>query len=296
MLKENLENLRTKGALVHNITNYVTVNDVANILLAAGASPIMADAIEEVEDITSICSATVINMGTLNARTVKSMVLAGKKANALGKVTVFDPVGVGASALRNETAKTLVEEVKWSVIRGNISEIKTLALGSGTTQGVDADVADVVTDDNLHEAVGFAQELSRATGATIAITGAIDIVADEKVAYIIKNGVADMSKITGTGCMLTALIGAFAAANYGNITAATATAVAMMGVAGEIASEKAKGEMKGTSTLRTYIIDEFSLMTGETLEARKKLQVFQDCNFSRIVIFQNWQQVATVNS
>ena len=149
MLGTCLENVRNTVPLVHNITNYVTVNDVANILLACGGSPIMSDEPEDVEDITSICGGLNINIGTLNQRSIEGMFRAGAKANALGHVVLLDPVGAGASALRTNTAIELMEKIKFTVIRGNISEIKTLALGSGTTKGVDADVADAVTDANL---------------------------------------------------------------------------------------------------------------------------------------------------
>ena len=157
MLGTCLDNVRKTTPLVHNITNYVTVNDVANILLACGASPIMSDEPEDVEDITSICGGLNINIGTLNKNTIPSMFLAGKKANALGHIVLLDPVGAGASKLRTETAQKLLEEVKFTVIRGNISEVKTLASGSGTTKGVDADVADRVTEENLDGAVAFAK-------------------------------------------------------------------------------------------------------------------------------------------
>ena len=142
MLKTAFENLRSRSPLIHNITNYVTVNDCANMVLACGASPIMADDAAEVEDITTICGGLNINIGTLNSRTIESMLKAGKKANALGHPVVLDPVGAGASALRTETACRLLDEVRFTVIRGNISEVKTLASGAGTTKGVDADVAD----------------------------------------------------------------------------------------------------------------------------------------------------------
>ena len=188
MQKELLENVRNSHPLIHNITNYVTVNDCANILLACGGSPIMADDVEEVEEITSICGGLNINIGTLNQRTIPAMRKAGIKANELGHPVVLDPVGAGASRLRTGTAMDLLEHVRFSVIRGNISEIKTLALGSGSTRGVDADLADAVTEENLAGAAAFAKELSRKTGAVIAVTGAIDIVADEKKAYCIFNG------------------------------------------------------------------------------------------------------------
>ena len=184
MFKVIYENVRKSCPLIHNITNYVTVNDCANIVLACGASPIMADDKDEVAEITTICSGLNINIGTLNSRTIDSMLIAGKKANELGHPVVLDPVGAGASKLRTDTAMKLLEEVKFTVIRGNISEIKTLASGNGSTKGVDADVADKVTEENLDEVVAFAKAFARKTGAVIAITGAIDIVADTKKASV----------------------------------------------------------------------------------------------------------------
>ena len=235
MLGTCLDNVRKTTPLVHNITNYVTVNDVANILLACGASPIMSDEPEDVEDITSICGGLNINIGTLNSRTVTSMLLAGKKANQLGHPVVLDPVGAGASHLRTDTAFRLLREVQFTVIRGNISEIKTLASGAGTTKGVDADVADKVTEENLDSAVAFAKAFAARTGAVIAITGAIDIVADAQKAYCIRNGHPMMSAVTGTGCQLSALTAAFCAANPDKPLEAAAAAVCAMGLAGEIA-------------------------------------------------------------
>ncbi len=134
MFRNLFANVRAKSPLVHNITNYVTVNDCANIVLACGASPIMADDAAEVEDITSLCAGLNLNIGTLNSRTIPSMLLAGHTANRLGRPVVLDPVGAGASHLRTETALRLLREVKFTVIRGNISEIRTLAAGSGTTR------------------------------------------------------------------------------------------------------------------------------------------------------------------
>ena len=154
MFRNLFANVRAKSPLVHNITNYVTVNDCANIVLACGASPIMADDAAEVEDITSLCAGLNLNIGTLNSRTIPSMLLAGHTANRLGRPVVLDPVGAGASHLRTETALRLLREVKFTVIRGNISEIRTLAAGSGTTKGVDADAADKVTDETLLESTG----------------------------------------------------------------------------------------------------------------------------------------------
>jgi len=272
MFEKILTNVQDKTPLVHSITNYVTANDCANILLACGGSPIMADDAAEVEEITSICNSTVINIGTLNRRTVEAMILAGKRANMLDHPTVLDPVGAGASALRTQTVFDLIKEVKFSVIRGNISEIKTVYAGSGTTKGVDADVKDAVTNDNLNEAIYFAKELSQRTGAVIAITGAIDIVASKDKAYVIRNGHAMMSRITGTGCMLSCLIGAYLAANKDNMLDATAAAVCAMGLCGELAYNKTKKTDGGTSSFRVNLIDYMSKMNPALLNGGIKIE------------------------
>lgn len=272
MFEKIFENVNKKTPLVHCITNYVTVNDCANILLACGGSPIMADDAGEVEDITSICNSLVINIGTLNERTVTSMLKAGKKANELNHTVVLDPVGAGASAMRTNTVFKLLDEVKFSVIRGNISEIKTVYQGSGTTKGVDADMNDAVNDNNIDEAIAFAKKLSEKTGTVIAITGAIDIVADSKKAYVIRNGKALMSKITGTGCMLTCVIAAFCAANPETLLDAAAAAVSTMGLCGELAYEKLQQVNGGTSTYRTYLIDEMSKMNAEIFNGGAKIE------------------------
>lgn len=271
-MKTILENVRKKTPLVHFITNYVTVNDVANMMLACGGSPIMSDDKKDVEDITSICNALVINIGTLNERSIESMVLAGKKANALGHPVILDPVGAGASKFRTETTFRLMKEIQFAVIRGNISEIKTVYSGSGSTKGVDADVADTVTDDNLADTAEFAKELSKTTGAIIAITGAIDVIADAEHAYVARNGVADMSKITGTGCMLDGVIAGYVAANMENPTNAVVAAIAAEGLCGEIAGAKVHAEESGTSSLRMYLIDAMSRLDGETLVNGAKVE------------------------
>ena len=272
MFEKILETVFVKTPLVHSITNYVTVNDCANIILACGGSPIMADDIDEVEEITSICNSLVINIGTLNERTITSMIKAGKKANELGHPVILDPVGAGASKLRTQTVFQLLQEVKFAVIRGNISEIKTVYEGSGTTKGVDADVNDVVHDSNLDEVVSFAQALSKKTDAVIAITGAIDIVADSKKAYIIRNGHPIMSKITGTGCMLTTVIGSFCGANDDDILGATAAAVCAFGLCGELAFDRMKVVDGGTSSFKIFLIDFMSKMTKQMLRGGMKIE------------------------
>ncbi len=273
MIKEIVKNLKENPPLVHGITNYVTVNDCANILLAAGAAPIMADDSREVEEIASICNSLYINIGTLNARTIEVMILAGKTSNSKEHPVVLDPVGAGASSLRTTTTFELLDQVKFSVIRGNISEIKTVAQGQGTTKGVDADENDAISGDNLEETIEFAKKLSEKTDAIIGITGAIDIVADHKKAYIIRNGHPLMSKITGTGCMLTALIAAYCGSNVRHTLDATATAICAMGVCGERAYEKLLKNNGGTSSYRMYIIDEMSQLTAERLESGAKIEI-----------------------
>lgn len=272
MLGECLENVRKNGPLVHNITNYVTVNDVANVLLASGGSPIMSDEPEDVEDITTICGGLNINIGTLNQRTIEGMFRAGRKAAELGHTILLDPVGAGASKLRTETAVKLMDEIKFTVIRGNISEIKTLALGSGTTKGVDADVADAVSEENLDSAVRFVKDFAKKTGAVVAITGAIDLVSDGEKCFVIRNGRPEMGRITGTGCQLSGLTTAFVVANPENKVEAVAAAVCTMGLAGEIGwSHMQEGD--GNSTYRNRIIDAIFNMDGETLEKGAKYEV-----------------------
>lgn len=272
MFQNMLENVRKNCPLIHNITNYVTVNDCANIVIACGASPIMADDKDEVADITTVCAGLNINIGTLNSRTIASMLIAGKRANELNHPVVLDPVGAGASKLRTETAMQLLEEVKFTVIRGNISEIKTLASGSGTTKGVDADVADKVTEANLDDVIAFAKAFAKKTGAVIAITGAIDIVADGDKAYCIRNGHPMMSSITGTGCQLSAMAAAFVTANPEHPLEAAAAAVSAMGYAGEVAHGRLT-ELDGNATYRNYIIDAIFNMTPEMLKKGANYEV-----------------------
>ena len=272
MLGTCIENVRKNVPLVHNITNYVTVNDVANVLLACGGSPIMSDEPEDVEDITTICGGLNINIGTLNKSSIEGMYRAGKRANELGHVVLLDPVGAGASALRTNTAVGLMDKIKFNVIRGNISEIKTLALGSGTTKGVDADVADAVTEESLDSAVKFAKDLAKKTGSIIAITGAIDLVADSDRCYVIRNGRPEMGRITGTGCQLSGMMTAFLVANPEAPLDAAAAAVCTMGLAGEIGWSRMQ-EGDGNSTYRNRIIDAIFNMDGETLDKGAKYEV-----------------------
>ena len=272
MFEKIFENVRQKSPLIHNITNYVTVNDCANMLLACGGSPIMADDPEDAVEITAICGGLNINIGTLNQHTIPAMFAAGKRSNELGHPVVLDPVGAGASTLRTDTALGLLKKVKFTVIRGNISEIKTLALGSGTTKGVDADVADKVTEENLDGALAVAKDFARRTGAVIAITGAIDIVTDGKRAFCVRDVRPEMSAITGTGCQLSALTAAFVTANPDQPLEAAAAAVCAMGLCGEIAYQRMT-DLDGNSSYRNYIIDAMYRLTPAELEKGANYEV-----------------------
>ncbi|MDI9490084.1 MAG: hydroxyethylthiazole kinase [Clostridiaceae bacterium] len=264
LMKTIFNNVREKNPLIHNITNYVTVNDVANALLACGGSPIMADEPAEVEDITSICGGLNLNIGTLNSRTIQAMLLAGKKSNELKHIVLLDPVGAGASPLRTDTALKIMQEIELDAIRGNISEIKTLHAGSGTTEGVDASEVDAINEENLNQAVLMCKEFAQTTGSIIIITGAIDLVSDKNKCYVIRNGRPEMPRITGTGCQLSGLTTAFLVANPEHKLEAAATAVCLMGLAGEIGhANLLTGD--GNSTYRNRIIDAIYNMTAEQL-------------------------------
>ena len=255
-----LDAVRAQVPLVHCITNYVTVNDAANALLAIGASPIMADDIGEAGDIASIASALVLNIGTLNERTVASMLDAGRRANAFGVPVVLDPVGAGASRLRNETVGRLLREVKLSVLRGNLSEISFIAGLGAATRGVDS-----AKEDEKNDALAAARLVAQRLGCTVAVTGAVDVVTDGTRACRLANGHQMLSRVTGTGCMTTALIGAFAGAGRDFYTAA-AGGISAMSIAGELAYERA-GTL-GTGSFHIALIDALSMLDGANLMER----------------------------
>ena len=259
-----LENVRTSTPLVHCITNYVTVNDCANALLACGGSPIMSDEPEDVVDITTICGGLVLNIGTLNKQTIAGMRAAGKRASVLGHPIVLDPVGAGASALRTATASEILDTMDVAVVRGNMSEIKAVAGASATTRGVDVNPDDVVTDENLAASAAFAKELAKKTGTIIAITGAIDIVANDERAFAIRNGNAIMGKITGAGCMLSCLVGAYSVANKENMLEGVVAAIAGEGLCGQIAAGRMT-EADGNGSFRTYLLDAMYNLDAATL-------------------------------
>ncbi|PNV67263.1 hydroxyethylthiazole kinase [Enteroscipio rubneri] len=270
-LKKALDNVRATTPLVHNITNYVTVNDCANALLAIGASPIMSDEPADVEDIQTICDGLVLNIGTLNERTIAGMFAAGERAGALGHPIVLDPVGAGASALRTQTAGNLLDKLDMSVVRGNMSEVKALAGAAAATRGVDANPNDAVTEENLAESAAFVRVLAAKTNAIVAVTGAIDVVADAERAFAVRNGTPLMGRITGAGCMLSCLVAAFVAANPDAPLEATTAAVTAMGLAGQTA-QKRMGGFDGNGSFRTYVLDALYRMDGEALEAGAQVE------------------------
>ena len=260
-----LTDLRQKVPLVHHITNYVTVNDCANITLAVGASPIMADDEGECADITRIAQSLVLNMGTLNRRTIDSMILSGKAANEKGIPVIFDPVGAGASPLRNETARRILQEVHVDVLRGNLSEIRFLAGLTSNTKGVDAAQED--SADGLTGALTMAKNLAKEKGCVVAITGKTDLITDGERALCIENGHAMLSKVTGTGCMCSSLVGSYCGAAQDLLLGAIA-GILTMGVCGEIAYQKA-GQV-GTGSFRVALMDAVSTLDSKTLLERAK--------------------------
>lgn len=260
---KNLRLVRERKPLVHNITNYVVMNTTANALLACGASPVMAHAAEEVEEMVSYAGALVLNIGTLSPPWIEAMFTAGKKANALGVPVILDPVGSGATRLRTDTAKRLIKEISIRVIRGNASEILSLA-GNGSaaaTKGVDS----VHTVDQATEsAMALARELS----TTLAITGPVDLITDGKRTFRVMNGHEMMSLVTGTGCTATAIIGAFLAVDRDPIEAAS-TALAYFGLAGE----KAAALASGPGSFQTALLDALFMIKEADLLAGAKIQI-----------------------
>lgn len=282
-----MHSLRESAPRVHCITNYVTAGDVANMVLAAGGSPIMAQGRNEVEDVTSICQSLVLNMGTLEEWTAESMILAGKKAVSLGHPVILDPVGITASSFRRKAVMRVLGEVKPTVIRGNVSEITALeqalrGLEPGNTCGVDAaDPGNGSSGKGAGDQRAMAAvSLGSLTGAVIIMTGQEDLVAGRAHVYRIKNGHPFMGRITGSGCMLDGVLGAFLGANCcsgedRNILweEAAAMAVCAHGLCGELAYEKTAAMKGGTGTFRMYLLDYMSMLDDEMLERGKKIEI-----------------------
>jgi len=230
---EDLERIRAEAPLVHNITNYVVMNLTANALLALGASPVMAHAEEEVEQMAGLARALVINIGTLSGAWIRSMLVAGHAARRKGIPVVLDPVGAGATSFRTGTALRLIRELSPAVVRGNASEIRALAYEEGGTKGVDS-------ARTSEEALDAAQALSARCGTVAVVSGAVDLVVSGAAVARIANGHPLMPKVTGLGCTATALVGAFAAVNP-SASDAAAHAMAVMGIAGELAAARSSG-------------------------------------------------------
>lgn len=261
------ETLRNKRPLIQNITNYVTSNDCANILLACGASPVMTDDPDDSKDIASISDGLTINIGTLNKRTVDSMISAGNVSNNLRHAIVLDPVGVGASSLRTQTVAKLIESLKITVIRGNDSEIKFLADGSDRPNGVDSSNKNEVCYENFE----LFKRLSSRLGTIIVVTGAIDVITDGNRLCFCKNGSPCMEKVTGTGCQLSSVISAFVSSNDLTFDAVVA-AVCSYGICGEIAKSR-MSPLDGNSSYRNYVIDAMFNLTPEFLEKEAKYEI-----------------------
>lgn len=265
--------VQEKAPLVQCITNFVTVNDCANIILAAGGAPAMTMAVAEVEEAVRGAAALVCNIGTIES--VEAMLLAGKEANRNEIPVVMDPVAVGSTQLRRDVAKILLENVHFAAIRGNASEIRYLAGQNTTGSGVDVSAADTVTQENLPQAMEMVRRLAEKTGSVIALSGVLDIISDGKRTAVLQNGCATMSRITGSGCMLTSLIGAFCGALPQEPFLATCTAMAAMGIAGELAEELRLQKGTGNATFRTDLIDHIFLLTEEKLAEMANITIYE---------------------
>lgn len=265
--------VKAQAPLVQCITNFVTVNDCANIILALGGSPSMVHDIREVEDAVSGVQALVCNMGAIED--TDAMILAGKRANLLGKPVVLDHVAAGGTQLRRDTAGRLLREVRFSVIRGNASEIRSLAGEEVTCCGVDVSVLDVITADNLAEAVEMVKLLARRTGSVIAVSGKLDVISDGTQTMVLRNGCATMARITGSGCMLTSMIGTFCGAMPNDAFAAACAAMAAMGVCGEIAEQNRLKNGTGNASFRTDLIDAVYNLTEKQLIEGVRYEIYK---------------------
>ena len=248
--------VKTCKPLVHHITNYISINDCANVTLAIGASPIMANDPAEVAEVVAQATALVLNLGTPNTRMLESMLLAGRQANALGIPVVLDPVGVGFTKIRTQTLEQLLLLVRPSAVRGNMSEIQHLA-------GIRADMRGVDSMAHAEDGGSFVRLAAQKLGCVIAATGAVDFISDGTTICRIENGDAMLSRITGSGCMTTSLVASCCGA-MGASLAAVASGVTFMGIAGEMA-RIALREGEGLGTFRTRLVDALGNLTGRDI-------------------------------
>lgn len=258
--------VRERSPLVHSITNLVVINFNANTLLAAGASPVMAHAHEEVADMAGIAQALVLNIGTLDPYWIESMRLALVTASKRGIPVVLDPVGAGATRYRNESIELLLKTALPTVVRGNGSEIMSVAGAAVQTRGVDSSAG-------ANDALGAAQALVQRTRGVVCVSGKTDHILDAKRRWArLSNGHEWMTRITGVGCSATALIGAFCAVQP-DAWRATVAAMALLGVVGEVAAEKVMARAGGVGSMQIALLDELQLLDQGTFEQRLKLEV-----------------------
>jgi hydroxyethylthiazole kinase len=258
---ENLENLKSTKPLVHNITNFVVMNYTANALLACGASPVMAHAQEEVEEMASFARALVLNIGTLTPYWIDSMIKAGQKANEANIPIILDPVGSGATKLRTDSAKRLIDELEIRVVRGNASEVLSLAHEDSRTKGVDS-------IHGVNDAADAAVILAKELNTTLAITGEVDLITDGKIIYRVHNGHELMGYVTGTGCTATVIIGAFLAVDDNSVEATT-TALAYFGLAGE----KAAKHTDAPGSFQIALLDALYSIDSKQMEDGAKIHI-----------------------
>lgn len=254
-----LEKVKEITPLVYHLTNTVTINDCANITLAIGASPLMSFCIEELEEIIGFSSSVVLNIGTMDKSMRDMIVEVGKIANRLKKPIVLDPVGVGATKARKELIERILKEVKVSVIKGNMAEIKSILNIESQSRGVDS-------LDNESSGIEIVKLAAKKLKTTIAITGKIDYVGNEEMVVEIRNGHKKMGLVTGTGCMISSLIGSFLGGDNSSLISSVAGVLAM-GIAGEL-SEK---DFVGTGSLKVNIIDNISKLNNDIIRLNEKI-------------------------
>lgn len=260
-----VEAVRETAPLIHCITNYVTANDVANLLLAIGARPVMADDPAEAAEITLAARGLCLNLGTLHSTSVPAMYAAGAAADSRSIPLVLDPVGAGSSTFRTQTARELTRALRPAVLRCNPTELSALAGRDGGGAGVDAAPADRITEANLIASARRVTAQARELGAVVAVTGAVDLVTDGTTCYAVRNGRPEMGRVTGTGCQLSALLTAFLAVQPSKPLEAALGAVCAIGLAGELAwGRMAPGD--GNAAYRGRIIDAVYHLSGQALE------------------------------
>lgn len=257
---EIFNSVKKRCPLVHQITNYVTVNDCANITICAGASPVMSHSIDDVADMANIADALVLNIGTLDEGQIRGMLLAGEAAAKKGIPIILDPAGAGATPYRTRTALMLTEKLPVAVIKGNAGEIGTLA-------GLRAEVRGVDSTDSLDNPELIARQLAASAKAVVVISGAEDIISDGKSAAAVANGVPLMGKISGTGCMASSLCGAFAAVSE-NLAEGCIAAMAVLGIAGELAANS----VNGPGTFKPALFDALYGLSGNDFIRHAKIR------------------------